>query len=345
MGIVEIVRSKIDSSIWIKRLKLDQKMSKVKVGFIGCGDVSELHYQGLKACNQAELVGIYDIDSLKIKKREKEWNVKIYESKEALLNDHEIQAVFILTPLNSHYKDVKAALNSRKHVLVEKPVAEEIFQIEEIARLASSKGLKCMPAHNYIYSPDMLKLKHNILSGNLGSVAVSWFMYHIHHSEELCARYPGIIRQIGTHLLYAHRYLFGTPASMSIQTTNFLYPHLNRCDQMMAILKMPDGSMSNLFASFAVSDFSSNPWTFVVKVLGTGGSTQLSWRDVVFNRALGTLSQSYGRYEDTYEHEIQYFINECILSGMSPLSTLEDACEVLKMELQLEKEMNQNEKK
>ncbi|ANH82734.1 hypothetical protein A8C56_18700 [Niabella ginsenosidivorans] len=312
--------------------------SKIKIGFIGCGAVAELHYQGLMACPDAALAGIYDSDPGLMKRRSGEWNVAAFESLGALLNDEAIKAVFVLTPVDSHYTNAMAALNAGKHVLVEKPVAGALHEIKEMAALAEAKGLQCMPAHNYIYSPDMYRLRKNIKEGCFGRIPVSWFMYHIHHNEELCARYPGIVRQIGTHLLYTHRYLFGEPASMTAHTTRFLYPHLDRDDQMMLTLMMPDGSMSNLFASFAVTDQSTNPWSFVVKVLGTRGSTQLSWQDVVLNRALGTLSCSYGRYEETYEHEIRYFINECILGGTPPLSTLWDALKVLEMVIRAEED-------
>jgi predicted dehydrogenase len=309
---------------------------RIKVGFIGCGDVAELHYQGLSNCENAELAGIYDINAELMRKRESQWNVKTFESLEAILNTTEIKAVFVLTPIDFHYKHVMAALNAGKHVLVEKPLTNEEYQIEEMAALAESKALQCMPAHNYIYSPDMYRLKKNITLGNFGKIAVSWMLYHIHHNEELCARYPGIIRQIGTHLLYTHRYLFGQSTLASAVTTRSMYPHLDRDEQVMLVLTMPDGSMSNLFASFVVADHSTNPWSFVIKVLGTGGSTQLSWQDVVFDRAIGTLSRSYGRYEDTYEHEIDYFINQCVLKNQPPLSTLQDASSVLNMVIEAE---------
>lgn len=319
-------------------------MSKVKVGFIGCGAVAELHYQGLRACSNAELAGIYDIDTGLMQMRGKAWNVPLYDSLEAMLGDEAIKAVFVLTPVDTHYSNAAAALNAGKHVLVEKPIAGELHEIREMAALAEARGLQCMPAHNYIYSPDMYRLKRTIKEGGFGRIPVSWLMYHIHHNEELCARYPGIIRQIGTHLLYTHRYLFGEPVSMSAHTTRFLYPHLDRDDQLMLTLVMPDGSLSNLFASFAVSDHSSNPWSFVVKILGTQGSAQLSWQDIVLDRALGTLSRSYARYEETYEHEIQYFINECVLRGQPPLSTLWDALKVLELVIDAERDSQQKRK-
>jgi predicted dehydrogenase len=319
-------------------------MQMVKIGFIGAGAVAELHYQGLMSCTRAKLVGVYDTNPNLLKRRASEWSVRAYDNIQSLLDDKTIQAVFVLTPVESHYSNVVAALNSGKHVLVEKPVAHELHEIEEMAALAEARGLQCMPAHNYIYSPDMYRLKRAISEDSFGRIPVSWIMYHIHHSEELCERYPGIIRQIGTHLLYTHRYLFGEPVSMSATTSRYLYPKLDRDDQMMLTLTMPDGSMGNLFASFAASDHSSNPWSFIVKVLGTNGSAQLSWQDMIFDRALGTLSRAYIRYEETYEHEIRYFVEQCILEGKKPLSSLGDAYKVLELVIQAEKDSEEKRK-
>lgn len=306
-------------------------MGSVNIGFIGCGAVSELHYPGLAACPQAKLVCLHDTDRAKLQQRMNDWRVPGYDSLEAFLQHDGLDAVFVLSPLPCHFGHVTAALRAGKHVLVEKPVASDAGEMERMQALARQTGLVCMPAHNYIYMPEVVRLKKNISQGNLGHIAVSWMMFHIHHDQHMQARYPGVIRQIGTHLLYTHRFLFGEPAGLSAHKTSFLYPELQREDQVMMTLPMPDGSLSNLFASFAVSDHTSSPWTFVIKVLGSRGSSHISWQDVVFDRELGTLSRSYGKYEESYECEIDYFINRCIAAGEEPLSTLEDAGHVLKL--------------
>lgn len=300
-------------------------MKRLQVGFIGAGAVAELHYLAITACPYGELAAICDADPSVLLKRKQEWNVLCCDSMEQLLGRPDIDAVFVLTPIECHFEHVKAALNAGKHVLVEKPVSDDLSNIREMRKLAEAKNLVCMPAHNYIYHPDLLRMKDHAEKGLFGSVAVSWVLFHIHHDEEQVARFPGIIGQVGTHLLYTHRYLFGAPAGVTARCSNFRYPHLPNEDQVMIVLHMRDGSFGNLFATFAVSDQTSNPWTFVVKALGTCGGGQMSWRDSVFERRLGTLSQSYGKYEDTFRNEVDFFLGECIQKGVSPLSTLEDA--------------------
>lgn len=95
-------------------------------------------------------------------------------------------------------------MRAGKHVLVEEPVADRIEHLEDMRREAGKRGLVCMPVHNYIYLPDIIGMKRSIDEGRLGDVAVSWIMFHIHHPEETVAKFPGIIRQISTHLLYIY---------------------------------------------------------------------------------------------------------------------------------------------
>ncbi|HTE34341.1 MAG TPA: Gfo/Idh/MocA family oxidoreductase [Chryseolinea sp.] len=308
---------------------------KIRIGIIGCGSVSELHVQGIQACENAELTCISDVDPVLLRKREIEWNVKGFDTTEELLAS-DIDAAFILTNVDSHSRLSMAALNAGKHVLLEKPVANTLEEIEGMIKLANANGLHCMPAHNYIYSDEMIRLRKNINSGNFGRIGVAWILYHIQHDEKFFIRYPGIIRQIGTHLLYVDRFLFGDGVPTAAITSRIMHPRLNKDEQCLIVMKRNDQSLSNLFASFVVSDNSSNPWTFTVKVLGTKGSAQISWQDCIFDRQIGTFTRSYDRYEATYEFEIDYFINQCILNNKPPLSTLEDARIVLETVIQAE---------
>lgn len=89
-----------------------------------------------------------------------------------------------------------------KHVLVEKPVAASVAEMEELQMHAERCGVRCMPVHNYIYEPHLWRTRDMIDSGKLGGVHNIYIMYNIHHPEEVCARLPGIVKQIGTHHCY-----------------------------------------------------------------------------------------------------------------------------------------------
>eukprot|EP00039_Didymoeca_costata_P010292 m.138367 g.138367 ORF g.138367 m.138367 type:complete len:74 (-) comp14775_c0_seq11:555-776(-) len=57
------------------------------------------------------------------------------------------------------------AMKHGKHVLVEKPAAASCDEIEQLIACAKETGVKCMPVHNYVYEPSLLRVKDMITSG------------------------------------------------------------------------------------------------------------------------------------------------------------------------------------
>ena len=96
--------------------------------------------------------------------------VRTCDSFEQVLADPEVEAVSIATPPRSHYKLVKQALEAGKHVLVEKPLAMNGADAQEIADLAEEEGLVLMPGHTFLYSPAVNKVSELIDTGELGEI-------------------------------------------------------------------------------------------------------------------------------------------------------------------------------
>lgn len=91
-------------------------------------------------------------------------------SYEALVNDPEVDVVYISSPHPFHYENALLALNAGKHVLVEKPFAMNEWQAQEIVDLAASKGLVALEAMWTRYLPHMVRVRELIRSGALGEV-------------------------------------------------------------------------------------------------------------------------------------------------------------------------------
>lgn len=91
-------------------------------------------------------------------------------SYEALVNDPEVDVVYISSPHPFHYENALLALNAGKHVLVEKPFAMNEWQAQEILDLAASKGLVALEAMWTRYLPHMVRVRELIRSGALGEV-------------------------------------------------------------------------------------------------------------------------------------------------------------------------------
>jgi predicted dehydrogenase len=91
-------------------------------------------------------------------------------SYDELLEDPELDAVVIVTPVSTHYELAAAALEAGKHVLVEKPLAASSAQAADLIGLASERSLVLLPGHTFLYSPPVVKVKELLDEGALGEI-------------------------------------------------------------------------------------------------------------------------------------------------------------------------------
>lgn len=91
-------------------------------------------------------------------------------SYEELLEDPDLDAVAIVTPVSTHYELAAAALEAGKHVLVEKPLAASSGQAADLIELAAERGLVLLPGHTFLYSPPVVKVKELLDAGALGDI-------------------------------------------------------------------------------------------------------------------------------------------------------------------------------
>lgn len=96
--------------------------------------------------------------------------VKTYTSFSEVLSQPQIEAVAIASPAVSHYQVAKAALNAGKDVYVEKPLALEVAQGQDLVDLGAQKGRILMVGHILHYHPAIRKLKELVDTGKLGRI-------------------------------------------------------------------------------------------------------------------------------------------------------------------------------
>jgi predicted dehydrogenase len=92
------------------------------------------------------------------------------DSCDAAFDDPDVDAVIIATPAASHFDLARRALESGKHILVEKPLATTVAEVDTLARCAEQRGLVVMAGHTFIYNPAVRYVKRLIDAGDLGDV-------------------------------------------------------------------------------------------------------------------------------------------------------------------------------
>lgn len=113
------------------------------------------------------LAGIVDADAKAVEAAAATYGVPAFSFNDALADDG-IDAVSIASPAALHYFHAKAALQAGKHVLVEKPLALDVAEAQELCRIAEEANLILMVGHLLHYHPTYLKLRELVVAGELG---------------------------------------------------------------------------------------------------------------------------------------------------------------------------------
>jgi len=216
-------------------------------------------------------------------------------------------------------------MRAGKHVLVEKPAGASLEEIASMQRCAREHGVQCVPVHNYVYEPALERTRALLDRGDLGKLVSLHVLYNIHHPETVAQRYPGVIRQIMTHHAYVLLYLAGVPRSVAGMRATINDGSVLQENLAVATLQLTGGAIAHLQASFAADDHSADPWTFMVKVIGTEGSTRFSYRDWVQNQKAQVHSHTFSAYPFHIERTVHHFLDRCVRRGEAPLSSMQDA--------------------
>lgn len=144
--------------------------SVVHVGLLGAGAWAQFaHLPGYARDPRCKVVAIADPVREKAEAFAREFAIPhVYDSHEALIAHHGVDAVDVCTPSATHFALSWAALEADKHVLCEKPVAYDYQDTRRAAALAASKGLKTKLGFTFRYSPGMRYMKTLIDEGFIG---------------------------------------------------------------------------------------------------------------------------------------------------------------------------------
>ena len=146
-------------------------MKKIKVGIIGSGFIAEHHLSAYSELPNVEIVGIASILEEEAKKLMKKHDIsgEPYKDYEGLLKE-DCDAISVCVP-NFLHKDITLdVLNSGKHALVEKPLARNVSEGQEMLDAAKSSGKRIFYCENNMYAPTFSKVKEIIEEGGLGQI-------------------------------------------------------------------------------------------------------------------------------------------------------------------------------
>jgi predicted dehydrogenase len=145
-------------------------MKTVNLGVIGYGYWGPNLVRNFFAANDCNVKAVADGRPERLAVLAKVFpSVKGVKDADDIINDTGIDAVVIATSVFSHFALAKKALNSGKHVLIEKPMTASVAEADELIELAASKGLTLMVDHTFLYTGAVQKMREIIDSKVIGT--------------------------------------------------------------------------------------------------------------------------------------------------------------------------------
>jgi predicted dehydrogenase len=146
-------------------------MAMIGVAVFGAGDWGPNLIRNFHNKQTSEVVWIIDRDPTRLGEVHARFpDVQVGEHPEQALVDPSVHAVVVATPTSTHYALAKEALERGKHVLVEKPLTNDVKQGLELLEFAASQRLILMVGHVFLYNPAIRKVKEYLDASRLGKV-------------------------------------------------------------------------------------------------------------------------------------------------------------------------------
>jgi predicted dehydrogenase len=147
---------------------------KYRIAIVGCGGIANgKHMPSLSKLDNVEMVAFCDIISDKAHEAAAKYGsegAKVYENYKELLLDSTIDIVHVCTPNDSHAEIAIAALEAKKHVMCEKPMAKTAADARRMVEAAKRTGKKLTIGYNNRYRADSQVLHKLCSDGELGEI-------------------------------------------------------------------------------------------------------------------------------------------------------------------------------
>ncbi len=144
-------------------------MKKIQYGILSTASIVERFVRAVQSTTHSEVAAIASRSLQKAQAHAQKLQInQAYGTYQELFEDPNIDIIYIATPNENHYQDIKNALNQQKHVLCEKPFTLTSQQARDAFQLAQEKQCFLMEAQKSVFLPTTLAIKNYIQTQELG---------------------------------------------------------------------------------------------------------------------------------------------------------------------------------
>lgn len=313
-------------------------MKKVRFGILSTAKIARnALIPAMKRAENVEVVAVAS-ESGKAKDFAAELEIpKHYDSYIDLLNDPEIDAVYIPLPNQLHKKWAIEAAKHGKHVLCEKPAALTTQDVEEMAEAFKANNVIFMEAFMYQFHPQHNRVKEIIAAGEIGDVKLirSTFSFsldlesgNIRLQKDIGG---GVLYDVGCYCIHASRLITGEEP-VEVKAAANIHPTHDVDTTVAGTLTFGNGVIANFDCSFE------QPQKDSYEVVGTTGTILVKYAFRPDNHegdGLLVINTKNGQREeavqgDQYKLQVEHFADS-VLTGNQPSYSIEETLKNMKV--------------
>ena len=266
---------------------VEMEMKRIRMGIVGAGTWGETHAAIYAEHLFAEPVAICDTNGEKAKAIAEKYGIsKVYTDYMEMAKDEDIDAVAIVTPDFAHGDIAVAMAQAGKHMLIEKPLATTMEDIDRICKAVEENHVRCMVDLHNRWNPPFNKAKQEIESGKLGKP----YTAYIRHSDVKWvatdmlswASKSSILWFLGSHSLDTLRWLFDDEVKRvySVKRKGILEGlGVDTDDIFLTTIEFEKGGVAHMENGWVTPNGNANINDFKCSVLCTEGMVSLELSD------------------------------------------------------------------
>ena len=220
---------------------------RATVAVIGCGywgpnlvrNFNQLPISRVKYC--------CDLDAARLKHMKTLYpNVVATDRFQDVIDDPQVDAVAIATPVSTHHPIAKACLEGGKHVLVEKPLASSIAEAESLIAAADKNSRVLFTGHTFVYNAAVQKMRELVEAGELGEI---YYISGIRVNLGLFQEDINVIWDLAPHDISILNHILGCePVTVSTFAKSYIRPGIE--DVAFIALQYPRGIVGHIHVSW-----------------------------------------------------------------------------------------------
>lgn len=251
-------------------------MEKLRVGVIGVGQMGSLHARVYAQMPNVDLVAIADPQTGNCTRVAESLGVNhTFSNYQDLLKMKGIDAVSICTPDELHRDPVIAAAQAGKHIMLEKPLATELTEAQEIIAVVKETKVKVMVGYLLRFDPRYALVKSAIDRGDLGDIV--YILTHRNSPHTEGPKHYKAGTSLTMHVAIHDLDLIGwfmpsCPVDVYAYATTKLLKHQKMHDAATAVFKFEDGAFASVNYSWVLPDSSTSRLDARMEIVGTRGA-------------------------------------------------------------------------